>query len=144
MTEETTAHDLREAMRPMIRRFNVERTISLGEVGVLSQLFESGRNTASTLAAAEHISRQAVTMIVRELEKLGLIKRTPDDEDRRRVWIEITPAGEERLAEERSSGQGWLALAIEGALTPKERETLKTAIPILRKLTASSDSADED
>jgi hypothetical protein len=50
------------------------------------------------------------------------------------VWIEITPAGRQKLALESSAGQGWLDRAVAERLSPDERTSLAAAIPALRKL----------
>lgn len=71
---------------------------------------------------------------MRELESLDLVARTPDSEDRRRTWIELTDAGYERLAQERSTGLRWLERAVAERLTLKEKKTLAAAIPVLHKL----------
>jgi DNA-binding MarR family transcriptional regulator len=134
-TELTIAGRLREALRPLWRQLASERTLSLGKSGVLARLVEFGRATASELAAAERISPQAVTMVVRDLESLGLVLRTPDNGDRRRIWIELTETGRERLAQERSMGVGWLDRAILERLTDGERKALEQVIPILNKIT---------
>jgi len=132
----TTALELREALRPLWRRLNSERTISLGKAGVLGHLSEHGRSTASALASVERISPQAITTAVQELESLQLVVRRPDDEDRRRIWIELTDAGREKLEQERAAGHGWLDRAISERLSPEEQRTLDAAVPVLRKLVA--------
>ncbi|AWK72886.1 MarR family transcriptional regulator [Rhodococcus oxybenzonivorans] len=134
ITEEATAQVLREALRPIWRQLATGRTISVGKIGVLGYLSKHGRTSASTLATAEKISPQAIATTVRELENLGLIVRTPDEQDRRRIWIELTDAGRERLAQERSKGLEWLEHAIAERLTVEEKKTLDSIVPILRKL----------
>lgn len=138
MTHPTLAQELREALRPLLRRLSSERTISLGKMGVLGHLAEHGPATASALAVAESISPQAITMAVRELEAQGLVMRRHDDEDRRRIWIELTSAGREKLARERSAGLGWLDRAIREKLTSAEGQAIEAVIPVLRKLVAES------
>jgi DNA-binding MarR family transcriptional regulator len=59
-------------------------------------------------------------------------------EDRRRVWIELTDAGRQKLAQESSAGHGWLDRAIAERLTPDEQEKLEAVIPILRKLSSEA------
>ena len=41
-----------------------------------------------------NISATNITKVVHGLEKDGLVRRVPHDEDRRRTWSELTPAGE--------------------------------------------------
>lgn len=110
-------------------------------MGVLGYLADHGATTSSTLATAERISPQAIATAVRELENLGLVVRTPDDEDRRRVWIELTDAGRDRLDQERATSNLWLERAIAERLTSDEVELLESAIPVLRKLVKTTPDA---
>ncbi len=136
--EQSAGRALGDALRPLFRRMNSERSISLGKMGVLSRLANDGPDTASALSAALHISPQAINLVVRELEALGLITRTPDTADRRRLWLDITDAGRTRLALERGAGSGWLDEAVAEHLSATEQATLAAAIPVLRKLGASA------
>lgn len=129
------AHDLREALRPLIRRLNTARTMSLGKSGILTQLAEQGRTTASELASAQQITPQGVTSALRELESAQLIERAPDNADRRRIWVAITDEGRRRLEADRDAGQRWLHGALAEQLDDEERATLQAAVPALRKLT---------
>ncbi|WP_091256262.1 MarR family winged helix-turn-helix transcriptional regulator [Arthrobacter sp. ok909] len=86
------------------------------------------------LASVVHVSPQAISLAARELERLQLVMRVPDAEDRRRAWIELTDAGRQKLAQESAAGQGWLDRAITERLTTEERKALEAVIPILRKL----------
>ena len=69
-----------------------------------------------------------------ELETAGLIDRRPDPADGRRVLIELTPGGRERLLEARGRREDWLAAAIAAELEPAEQQTLLAAVPLLRRL----------
>ena len=117
--------------------------MSVGKVGLLRRLEINGPATASELAAGERISPQAVATAVRELEGLGLITRAPQAGDRRRMQIDLTPSGSERLAHERVAGQEWLVRALEVRLSPGERDTLAAAIPLLRRLDEQTDDDTE-
>lgn len=140
-SDQSTAQNLREALRPLWRRLAAGRTISVGKVGVLVYLAKHGPTAASQLAAAEKISPQAMTTTVRELEGLGLIVRTPDENDRRRISIELTAAGSDRLEQERSTGADWLQQAIGQRLTADEKQALDAVIPVLQKLATDVDDA---
>jgi DNA-binding MarR family transcriptional regulator len=134
MAHQTVARSFLETLSPLLRRVNVERTISPGKMVVLRHLAEHGRATTSELAATGHISPQGISLAARELERLQFVKRVPDAVDRRRMWIELTDAGRQKLQAESSAGHEWLHEAIEKRLTPEERQALEAAIPILRKL----------
>jgi DNA-binding MarR family transcriptional regulator len=70
------------------------------------------------------VSPQAISLSTRELEDLGLIVRSRDDEDRRRLWLTLTEAGGTRYEQENLATQAWLATAIEQRLTKAEMQTL--------------------
>lgn len=123
-----------DALRPLMRRLNAERTLSPGKLGVLSHLAEQGRAASSELAAVVQVSPQAISLAAGELERLGFVVRVPDTGDRRRTWIELTDAGRQKLAQELTSGHAWIDRGIEERLTPEERKALEAAIPVLRKL----------
>ncbi|WP_255771670.1 MarR family winged helix-turn-helix transcriptional regulator [Pseudarthrobacter sulfonivorans] len=127
-------HSLFEALHPLLRKLNAERTISPGKIGVLRHLAEHGKATTSELAVVVQVSPQGISLAVRELEGLGYVVRVPDSADRRRTWIELTEAGRQKLRVESSAGQGWLDRVIRERLTPAERTALAAAIPALRNL----------
>jgi DNA-binding MarR family transcriptional regulator len=51
------------------------------------------------LAAAMYLSQSALSRTVARLEKTGLVTRTHCEDDRRGVFVELTPAGRHRHAE---------------------------------------------
>ncbi|UVE93794.1 MarR family winged helix-turn-helix transcriptional regulator [Dietzia sp. B32] len=128
------AEDLRQVLRPLWRRFNSHRTLSLGKVGILSHLEQRGPLAATDLAGLERISHQAVANAVRELQDLGLVSRSPDPADGRRTLVTITADGRELLRTERGAGQDWLTHALAGQLDDAERARLAAVIPLLRRL----------
>ena len=61
-------------------------------------LERSGPMTAGHLAEAAHLSTGAVTAVLDRMESRGIVTRTRDTEDRRRVLVEITPQAREQAA----------------------------------------------
>ena len=57
-----------------------------------------GSSAAAVLAEKLAVSRPTVTLVIDGLQARGLVERTGDDSDRRRVTISMTPAGETALA----------------------------------------------
>ena len=55
------------------------------------------RTTTSDLTRVLQLKQPAVTELIKQAARAGFVRRTPDDLDRRRVWIELTPAGRKRL-----------------------------------------------
>ncbi|MDN5806916.1 MAG: MarR family transcriptional regulator [Brevibacterium sp.] len=141
MPASNLAREFRSALRPLIRRFNKERTVSLGKSGILGRLNEQGPATASELAASERITPQAVAVALRELEELSYVARSRDEADRRRVHVQITEQGRVALNSEHEAGTRWLADALRERLDDTERATLSSVVPVLRKL--MREAADE-
>lgn len=133
----SAAGELRIVLGQLVRRLRSEYAFPIAQATVLSRLDREGPQTTSALAAAERVRPQSMAQTLAELEPDGLIARRPDPSDRRRVLIELTARGRERLAEERTRREGWLAEAIAAELTPAEQQTLIAAVPLLRRLSAS-------
>jgi DNA-binding MarR family transcriptional regulator len=57
-----------------------------------------GPMTAGRLAEESGLTTGAVTFILDRLEEAGMVTRRRDTEDRRRVWVQIVPAAQDRLA----------------------------------------------
>jgi DNA-binding MarR family transcriptional regulator len=57
-----------------------------------------GPLTAGRIAELTGLSTGAVTGVIDRLEKVGLVRRVRDPEDRRKVLVEVVPGAEERFA----------------------------------------------
>lgn len=65
---------------------------------LLLQTLQSGQPmTTGALAKHMDLAQATVTSILDRLENRGLVTRTRNPIDKRKVWIELTPAGLERL-----------------------------------------------
>jgi DNA-binding MarR family transcriptional regulator len=133
----TSASELRIVLGQLVRRLRSEYAFPIAQASVLSRLDREGPQTTSALAAAERVRPQSMAQTLAELETDGLISRRPDPADGRQVLIQLTPAGRDRLHDDRRRREGWLAEAIAGELTPSEQETLIAAVPLLRRLSES-------
>jgi DNA-binding MarR family transcriptional regulator len=76
--------------------------ISPARLSALSVVVFRGPLTIGELAAAEGVRSATMTGIVTGLEEQGLVRRRPDDRDRRAVRVEATPAGKRMLARGRT------------------------------------------
>ena len=90
--------------------------------------------TPTLLAEAENMRSSNMAAALRELEADGLVVRTPDTEDRRKVRVGLTQTGRDVLHENRARREEWLAEAIEGALTKEERALLFKAGELLNRV----------
>ena len=132
------AHEVRETLGRVIRRLRAEGgQPPVGQMAVLGRLDREGPASTSDLAAAERMRPQSMAQTVRDLESAGLVSRRPDPDDGRRALVELTPAGLERLHSTRARREGWLAELFEREFTAAERETLRAALPLLRRIADS-------
>jgi DNA-binding MarR family transcriptional regulator len=128
--------ELRVLIQKVARRIRAERAgegISDSQLGVLWRLASEGRCTPSGLATAEKVSAPSMNRTLNALEASGLVRRDPSDDDARSVWVTITPAGEQVIAETRRLRQQWFHSQLE-ALSEDERSALEGVRPILRRL----------
>jgi DNA-binding MarR family transcriptional regulator len=129
------AHELRETLGRIVRRLRAEPGPSTRHMTVLSRLDRHGPSSTSDLAAAERMRPQSMAQTVRDLEETGLVSRRPDPSDRRRAIVELTDAGRDELRATRARRESWLAQALERELDAHDRELLRQALALLRRLT---------
>ena len=90
--------------------------------------------TPTMLGELESIRSSNLAAALRELDADGLIARTPDAEDRRKVRLRLTGTGRKVLHENIARREQWLADAIEQALTKQERALLFKAGELLDRV----------
>jgi DNA-binding MarR family transcriptional regulator len=131
------AHELRETLGMIIRRVRAEPGPPTHLMAVLGMLDRQGPAGVSDLAAAQKMRPQSMAQTVRELETAGLVSRRPDPDDGRRAFVELTPAGRKTLRATRAAREDWLAQVLDGELDPDERERLRDALSLLRRVAES-------
>ncbi|HWU27782.1 MAG TPA: MarR family transcriptional regulator [Microbacterium sp.] len=143
MTEDfaATASELRFALFRLTRRLRGVRAVdamSDAQLAALGALRAHGRRTLSGLAEHERVTAPTMSATVNGLEELGLVVRVPDEDDRRRVYVEITAEGEKVVAATIRRRDEALADMITGVgLDADELAVLRAAAPVLRKLAES-------
>ena len=128
------ASELRVVLGQLTRRLRAEHRFSLSQGAVLGRLDREGTSTIGALATAERVRPQSMAQTVCDLEALGLIARSPDPSDGRRVLVALTESGTATLEEDRRKRDGWLARAITEDLSGEEQEVLQRAVELLRRL----------
>jgi len=118
-----------------LRGLRSDHGISGSKLAILGWLFRAGTPmTATDLARLERLQPQSLTRIIAELDEQGLIRRTPDEIDRRQVLIEITQTGRELLVVDAYRQNQWLMETMAARLTKAEREILSIAANLLDSL----------
>ncbi|MEJ7568165.1 MAG: MarR family transcriptional regulator [Gaiellaceae bacterium] len=127
-------------LRPVLLRLGRELRKETEGLGVTSRqvtLLWLIRNhpglSLRELAAEERISAPALSGHVDRLEKAGLIERTRDDTDRRRVGLTLTEEGARLLKRVRARRTSWLANRLK-SLEPAELEAIEAALEPLGRL----------
>lgn len=97
-----TATQLISSMQKLSRTIVSKQTADLarGELFALSYLYKRGTAVIpSEISAAMDVSTARVATLLNSLESRGLIVRSTDPEDRRRVDVMLTPEGVKRVLE---------------------------------------------
>ncbi len=135
-----SAREIAEELRPPLLRIarNLRReTESLGvtshQVTLLWLVRSRPGLSLRELASEEGITAPSLSGHVDRLEGAGLLRRIRSSEDRRRVGLELTPAGDALLKRVRARRTTWLADRL-AALSDEERERLDAALPALQAL----------
>jgi DNA-binding MarR family transcriptional regulator len=131
------ASELRGVLGQLIRRLRTENRLPLTQGAVLSRLDREGPRSVSELAVAERVRPQSMAQTVGDLERDGLVARTPDPSDKRRAVVGMTADGRATLKTDRVHREGWLAQTIVEQLSPDEQADLMEAVAVLRRLAES-------
>ena len=106
---QSAATELRESMMAVTRQMRRHRTdhgLTLSQLELLGEVSRTGVTTPAELGIRLHVRVQSLTDSINELVSRGLIARRPDQTDRRRQLIEITPAGTALLDADRAEREG--------------------------------------
>jgi DNA-binding MarR family transcriptional regulator len=137
-TLDTTA--VANRLRPVLLKLNRELRreihslgVTGGQVSLLVQIKYAPGIGVRELASRERMSVPGMSKFVSRLEEAGLIERAPVAEDRRRVGLIVTPAGDRVLRSVKSKRTAWLADRLRH-LGPEELEAIDAAIEPLAHL----------
>ncbi len=129
------AADLRSAIGELVRALRPDDTLPQNQAGVLGRLVRDDRAcTVAELAALQRVRHQSMARTVALLTEAGLVTQQPHTTDRRKLLVTATEAGRTALYEQRARREARIAAAIEARLSSDERETLRSAVALLRRL----------
>lgn len=133
---EQVAADVRGTLATLYRRIRQTKQIgdlTLSESSTLSRLQHNGPATAATLARLERISPQSIGVTIASLQAKGLIQRSADPADGRRVILSLTRVGDATVEARRSARDQQFTRAL-SALSAEERAQLLQVMPVLERL----------
>lgn len=99
-----------------------------------------GQATPTQIALELELRSSNLAQVLGELDERGLIQRTPDPADKRKVRLSLTEAGLTLVRETRAKRDNWLADAMETCLSLEEQAQLIAAGELMRRLAISSQS----
>jgi DNA-binding MarR family transcriptional regulator len=112
--------------------------ISLSQLAILGRVRRDGPLTAAALAAAEHVSGQAIAQALPGLKAAGLITAQAHPTDGRKTLIAATDDAETLWRAMLDSRDAWLARVLETELTARERATLADAVSLIERIADAS------
>jgi len=110
----------------------------------LFQNLDSQTTGLTQIAARAMMTKQAMLELVDKAERLGLVYRRPDPDDRRAKHVELTAAGAEvveRLTEAEAAAEARLASIMGSAFVDKLRSRLRRYIDGIRADVAASSAS---
>jgi MarR family transcriptional regulator, 2-MHQ and catechol-resistance regulon repressor len=86
---------LEERDRKSITRFDITQT----EFGIMEMLYHKGPLPLCDIAQRMLLTSGSITYAMDKLEKGGFVRRVPCPEDRRKIYAELTEAGQAKMDE---------------------------------------------
>jgi DNA-binding MarR family transcriptional regulator len=111
-------------------------TLSSSQASTLASVEALGPVRLGDLAAHEGVTAPTQSRLVASLEAQGLLRRTPDSDDRRATLLAITAQGRRQLEQLRTERSAFLVEQL-GRLSPDQRATLVAALDALEVLAES-------
>ncbi|WP_449466791.1 MarR family winged helix-turn-helix transcriptional regulator [Stenotrophomonas humi] len=103
----------------------------------LAALDRHGAMSVAQLAAARNVKHQSMRVVVEQLEREGLIKKSNNPQDRRSQLITPTCEGRAALGDDRRQRMESIARALRDCTTSEERQILHSAIGLLERIASA-------
>ncbi|PWS29196.1 MarR family transcriptional regulator [Pedobacter yonginense] len=117
-----------------LRKQNVSSEFSNAELLTMSLLEQHGKVLSTELADMERVSKQAISQIINRLFEAKCVERFPSAEDKRKVFIGLTPLGEKHIVATRRIKEEWLSQTMEKIFSPEEINLIQAFLPLLTRL----------
>lgn len=127
----TLVNDSARLLREMDRKHNVTGA----RLSALATLVQRGPMSPSELAALEGVSVSGTCRLIREIQKIGLVRTRPEKDNRRVIRIEPTAAGRRLLERMRQEKIGLFRRHL-AKLPSKDRAAVRRALEVLEPPTA--------
>jgi DNA-binding MarR family transcriptional regulator len=120
-------------LRRRLRASSSPGELTFPEVAALARLERGGPSTSAELARIEQISPQSMGATLGTLEERGLVTRSADPADGRRVVMSVTDVGRRMVGKRRDARVEQISAALDG-FTEAELQRILSAAPLIRRL----------
>jgi DNA-binding MarR family transcriptional regulator len=120
-------------VRRRLRASGSPGALTFPEVAALARLERTGPATSAELARIEQISPQSMGATLAGLEDRGLVSRSTDPADGRRVVMSVTATGKQMVNRRRDARVKQLAAALD-EFTAAELQQILAAAPLIQRL----------
>lgn len=100
---------------------------------IMNYLYRNGPQNLTTLANITGVSKPTITSIIDKLEQHGLVSRTKDESDRRKLAVSITSAASEKINRIHFSKEE-IKTELADALSTEELTQFREAISVLSNI----------
>jgi DNA-binding MarR family transcriptional regulator len=143
---EPIAKDLLAVLPQLNRIIAAEIRREVGEAASVAQLrllteLDTGPQTLSAIARHQHVSPQALCMLVNDMVERGWVERTPHPHDRRQHLLEVTDCGRDAFALSRERALQQI-MPLLTSLSEEEAQAIIVALPALRRVLRAHDRGD--
>jgi DNA-binding MarR family transcriptional regulator len=143
---EPIAQDLLAVLPQLNRIIAAEVRREVGDAASMAQLrllteLDAGPQTLSMIARHQHVSPQALCMLVNDLVERGWVQRTPHPHDRRQHLLEVTDRGRNAFALSRERALQQITPLLT-SLSEEEARAIIVALPALRRVLGAHDRSD--
>ena len=132
---EQIAMRVRQSTMRLRRKLRSETPSGLSQTdfSALATILREGRVGLGELAQREGVKPPSMTRIAAALEREGLVERHTDPVDRRRAWLEVTPAGRRLVERNRRRRDAYLATVLR-ELPAEDLVALERGVEVLERL----------
>ncbi|MDX1890831.1 MarR family transcriptional regulator [Mycolicibacterium sp. 050158] len=120
-------------LRRRLRASGSPGELTFPEVAALARLDRNGPATSAELARIEQISPQSMGATLAGLETRGLVRRSADPDDGRRVVMSVTDHGRRVVDQRRDVRVEQIAAALDG-FSDDELQRIRAATTLIQRL----------
>ena len=115
-----------------------QATASTSQIRVFMHLYQYGPQTISQLAAGLGVTSATASSVVSRLERLGKVRRTRSNEDRRCVFVELDPEIRKLSSQVHAARKQFIASVL-SRLSAQERRTFTKGLVLFAEAIEAAD-----